>query len=225
MTDREKVESYIPLVKFIAGVCGPRCEVALHYMVEDIAHSIIAIENGYVTGRKVGDGFVDFATDKLLQDPNRHFMLNKSGKTTNDNKVLRFSTFKIHSDNDPDEVIGYLNATIDISDYVKIRNIITSELFIDNGYYTDGNVINGGMHALSLSDTLESIYQHALEQTGCSDTDMDSVSKDDKMRIISILKENNLFEIKGAVNFIAKKINMSEPSVYRYLKEIKNNGA
>lgn len=37
--NRKTIESYIPMVKFIAAVCGPRCEVALHDL-DDINHSI-----------------------------------------------------------------------------------------------------------------------------------------------------------------------------------------
>ena len=37
--NRKTIEAYIPMVKFIAAVCGPRCEVALHDL-DDINHSI-----------------------------------------------------------------------------------------------------------------------------------------------------------------------------------------
>ena len=49
--NRKTIEAYIPMVKFIAAVCGPRCEVALHDL-DDINHSIVAIENGHITGRR-----------------------------------------------------------------------------------------------------------------------------------------------------------------------------
>ena len=68
--NRKKVEAYIPIVKYIAAICGPRCEVALHYL-DDINHSIIAIENGYITGRKVGDGLVDLALGSVLDKSNK----------------------------------------------------------------------------------------------------------------------------------------------------------
>ena len=51
MRDRELLESYIPMVRFIAAICGPRCEVVLHDL-KDIEHSIIAIENGHISGRR-----------------------------------------------------------------------------------------------------------------------------------------------------------------------------
>ncbi len=60
MTNREIIESYIPLAKFIAKISGPRCEVLLHDL-SDLEHSIIFLENGNITGRAVGGGITDFA--------------------------------------------------------------------------------------------------------------------------------------------------------------------
>ena len=97
--NRRKVESFIPMVRFIAAICGPRCEVALHYL-DDIDHSIIAIENGYITGRKVGDGLVDFALESVFDNNNsdRSFIANIYGKPTADNKRLRLSGYYIRND-------------------------------------------------------------------------------------------------------------------------------
>jgi len=215
--DRELLESYIPLVRFIAAVGGPRCEVVLHDL-SDIEHSIIAIENGHISGRKVGDGMMDFAYQKFLEETGE-FLANKSGKLTNDHKTLRFSAFPIRRKTDQ-EVIGLLCVTVDITDFIYMQRFINSELFIDGGYYTEPEN-PAGAFALPLSDTLEAMFLHAMQESGCSD--VDRMDKDDKMRVISILKENNLFEIKGTVSFIAKKLKISEPSVYRYVKEVRNS--
>ena len=42
------------LIKGIAEEFGSDCEVAIHDLKAGYEHSIIAIENGHVTGRKVG---------------------------------------------------------------------------------------------------------------------------------------------------------------------------
>ena len=45
------------LARGIAQQFGPSCEVVVHDLSGDNAeHSIVAIENGHVTHRKVGDG-------------------------------------------------------------------------------------------------------------------------------------------------------------------------
>jgi predicted transcriptional regulator YheO len=47
---------WIQLAKGITGNFGENCEVVIHDLTEDEEHSIIYIENGHVTGRKVGTG-------------------------------------------------------------------------------------------------------------------------------------------------------------------------
>ena len=45
------------IAKGIASQFGPNCEVVVHEISEKSAYSsIVAIENGHVSGRKVGDG-------------------------------------------------------------------------------------------------------------------------------------------------------------------------
>lgn len=48
-------DTLIQLARGIAAQFGPNCEVVVYDLTEnDVEHSIVAIENGHVTGRKVG---------------------------------------------------------------------------------------------------------------------------------------------------------------------------
>lgn len=44
------------VMKLIAAQFGPDCEVVLHDWSKEYESTIVAIENGHVSGRKVGDG-------------------------------------------------------------------------------------------------------------------------------------------------------------------------
>ena len=48
------VASYLPLVDFLAEVLGPTAEVVLHDLRRK-GHSMVAIRNGELTGRRAGD--------------------------------------------------------------------------------------------------------------------------------------------------------------------------
>lgn len=50
----KKLEVYVSLVDFLAEFMGENTEVVLHDMT-DWHHSVVAIRNGYISGRKVGD--------------------------------------------------------------------------------------------------------------------------------------------------------------------------
>lgn len=217
MKDQLLLESFIPLVRFIAGFSGPRCEVVLHDL-RDIEHSIIAIENGYISGRKLGDGLMDYAYQKFVEDSEDVFILNQRSKPTKDHRILRLSGFRIRSQV-TQELIGLMCVTEDITDFVKIRQMVNNELFIDGGTYVEPDSHSDRV-ALPLSDTLENAFQFAMSDP--VHKDISEMSKDDKLAVIASLKAQNVFEIKGTVRFIAKKLMLSEPSIYRYLREIKN---
>ncbi|MBE0528035.1 MAG: PAS domain-containing protein, partial [Thermoleophilia bacterium] len=55
------MQTFLPIVRGLAEMFGPDCEVVLHD-VRRLPHSIVAIENGVVSGRTVGD----VPTDRML---------------------------------------------------------------------------------------------------------------------------------------------------------------
>ena len=55
--DASQIDFYTRLAHGIAAQFGSNCETVVHDLeTSDPARSIIAIENGHVTGRAVGDG-------------------------------------------------------------------------------------------------------------------------------------------------------------------------
>lgn len=55
--EKNQLENLKQIAKGIAAQFGSNCEVVVHELSEQSAyHSIVAIENGHVTGRKIGDG-------------------------------------------------------------------------------------------------------------------------------------------------------------------------
>lgn len=216
--NRALIESYIPMVRFIAAIVGPRCEVALHDL-EDVNHSIIAIENGHVTGRAVGDGLMDFAIGPAFEKDDREFIANIYGKTTADNKRLRLSGYYIR--NAEKEIVGLLCVTTDVTDFIWMKKLIEHELLMDLDT-TASEAAEGGegaQRALSVSEMLDVTCNQAMKQLGF--TDPKSMRKDDKMKVIAMLNEKNLFAMKGIIKLTAAKLGMSEPSVYRYVRALK----
>ena len=48
------------------------------------------------------------------------------------------------------------------------------------------------------------------------------MTTDEKTQIMKALDECGIFNIRGSVQEVAKKLQMSEPSIYRYIKKIKS---
>lgn len=55
----ENFELLYGIGKCIAEQFGPNCEVVLHDLTKPYENTIVAIWNGHVTGRKLGDGGTD----------------------------------------------------------------------------------------------------------------------------------------------------------------------
>lgn len=203
-------------------MCGPSCEVAVHYLAE-IDHSIIAIENGYLTGRKVGDTLMDFDLHHIFE-PDRlrqPFITNYTSKRSVGNRIFRFSTFYIH--NAKGEIIGLLNANVDISDLLTMQKILSKELLMGETSSLPSEMLTPQALVVSTDSLLDSTLEGAMKRYGF--TDVQTLEKADKLKIISYLCEHNTFVLKGAVSIVAKKLGISEPTVYRYLQQLRAGAA
>jgi len=172
-----------------------------------------------VTGRTVGDGLMDFAIEPAFEKDDREFIANIYGKTTADNKRLRLSGYYIR--NEHNVLVGLLCVTADVTDYVWMKRIIEHELLMDLDAISNLSMEaeEGEQKALSVSEMLDVTCNQAMSQLGFTDPRM--MRKDDKMKIIALLNEKNLFAMKGIIKLTAAKLGMSEPSVYRYVRELK----
>ena len=52
----------------VAGQFGSSCEVVVHDLSQEPERSIVAIVNGHITGRKVGDGASRVVLEQLLSE-------------------------------------------------------------------------------------------------------------------------------------------------------------
>ena len=102
-----------------------------------------------------------------------------------------------------------------------MKKLIEHELLMDLDT-TASEAAEGGegqQRALSVSEMLDVTCNQAMKQLGF--TDPKSMRKDDKMKVIAMLNEKNLFAMKGIIKLTAAKLGMSEPSVYRYVRALK----
>ena len=94
-----QIEFYKRLAHGLALQFGPNCEVVVHDLeTEDVDHSIVVIENGHVSGRKLGDGPSHIVFESMHEGitdvHDREPYLTK----TADGKLLKSSTIFIRND-------------------------------------------------------------------------------------------------------------------------------
>ena len=99
----------------LAAQFGSNCEVVVHDLEsQDPAHSIVHIENGHVTGRKVGDGPSNVVLEQLLGGDLCR---------TDGGKVLKSSTVYVRSPGGA--VSGILSINFDISALLMVEQAVS----------------------------------------------------------------------------------------------------
>jgi len=201
MTPDEILESYKPLVDFIATVNGKGCEVVLHDL-RKLDHSIIAIKNNHITGRKVNDTITDFALDIIHKKKHndKNYICNYIGKTGNGRKKVRASTY-------------LLCTNIDVTALSNARKYIANLIMIDESTETDEQE----HFSLSINEHVSSIVSRTLSEFGAEPLRM---TMDEKKSVVKELESKGVFKLKGVVGGVAKSLEVSDQTIYRYLKEL-----
>lgn len=224
------LQEYINLVHYLGIVLGPDYEIVLHELGKE--NRVIAIENGYISRRKVGapitNKALQFIKDKRYKEAN--YELNYLGLLENGNR-LRSSTYFIKDEQG--EPIGLLCINVDDSRYRNICNQILQLLhpktYIESSIKLDTNppmVVTSDEVAAAeqFPDTVDKIVEDIINPIlAQSDVPVERFTQEEKMNIISKLNHRNVFDIKGSVSCVAKALCTSEASIYRYLSKIKQN--
>ncbi|MFT5716744.1 MAG: putative transcriptional regulator YheO, partial [Oleiphilaceae bacterium] len=189
------------LAKFIAGVIGSHCEIVIHDLT-DVSKSVVAIENGHVTGRNIGSPATDLALKKIksIQDGNDEpFVLNYRGRTVNGSE-LRSSTLIISKGNQPKYMIclniddSHIKSVIDMIK-VSVPNYAVEDERDENFYN-------------SIEDVSHNIIEQTMHDLGM--TDLLRLTLAEKNIFVKTIDKSGLFTIKGNVQKVSKMMGISE---------------
>ena len=201
------------LAKGLASQFGRNCEVVIHDLrSEDKNHSIVAIENGHVTGRTVGDGPSHIVLEALNnpsgESEDRYSYLTR----TPDGRVLKSSTVFIHDDDG--HAIGLLGINYDISMLIAADQSIRA--------FTEQDQSNPEPEAISrnVADLLDDLLEQSVQIAG---KPVAMMNKEDKIRAIRFLNERGAFLISKSGPKVCKYFGISTYTLYSYLDEIKSS--
>lgn len=199
------------VLKGIAMQFGERCEVVLHDWSRPYDSTIVAIENGHVTGRKVGDPGTNFGLEILRgssagDDPHKYNYITQ----TKDGRMLRSTSMYIK--NKSGQPIGAICINLDISDLMLAEQTIRS-------FTSPGSQQMKESFVSNVNDLLDILIQEVQEQIGKPVKFMD---KSDKVLAIKLLDRKGAFLIKKAGEKISEHLNISKYTLYSYLEESKD---
>jgi predicted transcriptional regulator YheO len=208
----DEKEFLFSLVTGIAEQFGTECEVVLHDLTRPYESTIVAIQNGHITGRKVGDPGTNLGLEILRgtnQDGNRFNYLTQ----TKDGRILRSSSLYIK--NKEEVTIGSLCINCDITHLLMAERSLQSMTL--SGRQPEINE----MFATNVNDLLDVLIQEASEYVG---KPVAAMSKEDKTKFIRYLDTKGAFLIKKAGEKILSYLSISKFTLYNYLEESKIDG-
>ncbi len=191
-TDREILAHYEKIGELLAEMFEPHLEVAVHDLRYP-EHSIIAIFNGHITGRNIGEGTSDLGYEKVSgKVPDK--VVNYKNESP-DGKPLKSSSLTIR--NNKGNIIGSL------------------------GLNYNENTITHGKEAFFYGNTKEDIHiaiNHYKISNGLTNK---VLSRKDKQDVIRFLINGGHLNKRGAVAIIGEALSVTRPTVYKYINEIK----
>lgn len=188
---------------------GDQCEVVLHDLTtEDFSRSIVLIENGHVTNRRVGDGPSHVVLETLHGDPKK--LKDHLGYLTRtaDGRILKSSTMYIRDDIHQEKVIGIFAINYDITGLLAIDSSLKSLIASEPESREPERITT------NVTDLLDDLIEQSVALVG---KPVALMTKDDKVRAIQFLNDSGAFLIQKSGDKVSKYFGISKYTLYSYI--------
>ena len=209
MTRDEAFEFLDRTARGVAEMFGSSCETLVHDM-GDPSHPILSIYNGHVSGRSVGSTLDILGTAKELDETALVTDFVNLYATTPAGQQIKSSTFHLIGE-------GYnlaLGINFDYTSLVYANKILvdlmSAEADLQSAMWQGGDT------------RLAALFDECLSAVG---KPVAALNKRDRMKIIALLDQKNAFSFRKSVPFVAKHLQVSRYTVYKYLGELAEFGA
>jgi len=206
------LDFYKRLGHAIALQFGEGCEVVIHDLkAKDPDHSIVWIENGHVTGRKVGDGPSHVVLEALHANAGKiDDRLSYLTKTAS-GKILKSSTIFIRDT--AGDLSGIFAINFDITMLRAAQGTIQWICGVEPTAPGEPEPI-----VRNIADLLDDLLAQSVALVG---TPVPLMSKDEKVRAIRYLNDAGAFLITKSGPKVCKYFGISKYTLYSYLDEAK----
>lgn len=205
MTNREKLDIFISMIPFLSEVMGKNSEIVVHDLT-DPKHSIVAIANP-ISGRKIGDSMTDLPQEAL---ESADFIANYSGKSST--TTFRSSTYFIRNDG---ELIGMLCINREVDCVINAQRLM-KDMF---DYYNISAPENSEISE-SLDTSIDELMRQKISSAiAASMIPVSRMTNSEKRMVVQRLKDEGVFSMKGAVAELSSQLEVSVPTIYRYIKK------
>jgi predicted transcriptional regulator YheO len=208
-----RISSLLPVVRGLAEMLGQNCEVVLHD-IGRLPHSLVAIENGSVTGRSIGDGPTDRMLRSLRNSDNtndvRLYISSREGR------ILKSLAVTLRDQDG--KVFGLLGLNFDISDVIQAQHTLADMTAVGR-LAGEATAENDEIFAGDIRDVVAGMITQILGEMGRTPGAM---SRAEKMQVVEQLEERGAFLVKRSAEQVAEALDLSRYTVCSYLKEIRH---
>lgn len=175
----------------------------------------MAIRNGQISGREIGAPMSDFAARVLSQGKRegKNFLTNYIGKAGSSGKFLKSSTYFIRDDDG--EIIAMLGINSDISVFSEMHRVLARVLAVEDALDDTSENGDNGDKKFSVKEMVGAVMDQVLNARV---VDASRMTGEEKKEVVDALNEKGVFLLKGTVAEVAQRLEVSEQTVYRYLK-------
>ena len=204
--------SCIRILDILKASFSPRVEGVIHDLKQP-GCPVIAIVNNQVTGRDIGDISSDFGyLFNMKEIPT--FPINSQWTASNGNEI-RSSTLSYLDNNDqPDFSLSFNQNISTVKDMIN-----TLEQWFS--YEAPGSV--SPVEQEQGFATQEDLQNEIAKCMFHLNVNPKTIKKSEKKIIVQMLYEGGHFGKRGIISLLCQELNVSRPTIYRYLNEIRKN--
>lgn len=220
---KDLLEEYIAIVTFLGRFIGKNTEIVLHDTTV-VDHSIVAIVNGHISGRKLGSSLngagLSYIRNKIYQDKDE--LLNYKGFSKDGKELICYTRFIKDA---AGRLLGMLCVNIDKNQEQAVLKQLSDIFGFDESPNTGGFQLRSSGRGGELKEhfpenvheTVELVFHEILDELGLP---AGRLTYMEKLAVMKKFEENGVFLFKGAIPEVAKQLAISEATAYRYLSKI-----
>ena len=207
--EAKRLEALKQIAAGIAAQFGDKCEVVIHDVGSGHPeHTIVHIENGHVSGRKVGDGASQVVLDQFKSQsehssPKDHLCYLTR---TPDGKILKSSSLYIR--NSRGSVTSIFSINYDITNIMMMHQELGEFMVTKDKEQSEPEKI------INVNNVLDELIEQSVQQVG---KPVALMNKDDKVRAIRFLSDAGAFLVTKSGDKVAKYFGISKYTLYSYI--------
>ena len=197
------------LARGLAEQFGSNCEIVIHDLSkEHIDNSIVHIENGQVTGRKLGGSPSNIVIEALQKNPNELKDQYAYLTRTDNGRILKSTTIYIRGNDDRPRYVFAIN--YDITNLLALESTIKSITTTSD----DVNADQPTPIPMDVNQLLDELIAQSVELVGVPVAYM---TKEDKIKAIQFLNDSGAFLITKSGDKVSKFFGISKYTLYSYV--------